>query len=83
MLLAFLLSKMLAVGMLYMACYVEMCSLYAHFPESFSFSLFYFKNGCSILAKAFSAFIEIIIGFLVNLLVYCITSVDLQILKNP
>ena len=76
---------MLAVGMLSMACYVEMCSLYAHFPESFSLSFFFFnfKNGCSILAKAFSAFIEIIVGFLVNLLVYCITSVDLQILKNP
>ena len=50
---------------------------------SLSLFFFNFKNGCSILAKAFSAFIEIIVGFLVNLLVYCITSVDLQILKNP
>ena len=44
---------------------------------------FYFKNGCSILAKAFPAFIKIIIGFLFNLLVYCVASGDLQILKNP
>ena len=41
-------------------------------------------NGCRILSKAFSASIEIIIWFLsFSLLMWCITLIDLQILKNP
>src|SRR5574337_1206672 len=41
-------------------------------------------NGCCILSKAFSASIEIIIWLLFfNLLMWCITLIDLQILKNP
>ena len=41
-------------------------------------------NGCWILSKAFSASIEIIIWFLpFNLLMWCITLIDLHILKNP
>ena len=41
-------------------------------------------NGCWILSKAFSASIEIIIWFLsFNLLMWCITLIDLRILKNP
>ena len=41
-------------------------------------------NGCWILSKAFSASIEIIIWFLFfNLLMWCITLIDLWILKNP
>ena len=41
-------------------------------------------NGCWILSKAFSACIEIVICFLsFNLLMWCISLVDLQILKNP
>ena len=41
-------------------------------------------SGCCILSKAFSASIEIIIWFLFfNLLILCITLIDLQILKNP
>ena len=41
-------------------------------------------NGCWILSKAFSASIEMIIWFLsFNLLIWCITLIDLHILKNP
>ena len=41
-------------------------------------------NGYWILSKAFSASIEIIIRLLsFNLLMWCITLIDLQILKNP
>ena len=41
-------------------------------------------NECWILSKAFSASIEIIIWFLsFNLLMWCITLIDLHILKNP
>ena len=41
-------------------------------------------NGCWILSKAFSASIEIIIWFLsFSLLTWCITLIDLHILKNP
>ena len=58
--------------------YVELSSLYAYFLESF------FINGCWILSKAFSASIEIIIWFLFfSLLIWCITFIDLHILKNP
>ena len=43
-----------------------------------------FLNGCWILSKAFSASMEIIIWFLsFNLLMWCITLIDLWILKNP
>ena len=45
---------------------------------------FFIINGCWILSKAFSESIEIIIWFLsFNLLMWCITLIDLQILKNP
>ena len=41
-------------------------------------------NGCWILLKAFYSSIEIIIWFLsVNWLIWCITLIDLHILKNP
>ena len=41
-------------------------------------------NGCWILSKAFSASTEIIIWFLsFNLLIWCITLIDLHILKKP
>ena len=40
-------------------------------------------NGCWILSKAFSASIEVIVWFLsLNLLMWCITLIDLRILKN-
>ena len=40
-------------------------------------------NRCWILSKAFSASIEMIIWFLFFNLWWCITAIDLQILKNP
>ena len=41
-------------------------------------------NGCWILSKAFSASIEIIMWFLsFGMLIWCITLIDLHILKNP
>ena len=41
-------------------------------------------NGCWVLSKAFSASVEIITWFLYfNLLIWCITLIDLWIVKNP
>ena len=61
---------------LYGLYYVEIGSFYAH--------RVLIINECWILSKAFSAFIEIIIWFLsFNLLIWCITLIDLHILKNP
>ena len=58
--------------------YVEVYSFYAHF-----FGVLII-NRCWIFSKAFSASIEIIIWFLsLNLLLWCITLIDLHILKNP
>ena len=63
---------------LYGFYYFEVCSFYAWFLEGFII------NECWILSKAFSASIEIIIWFLsFNLLMWCITLIDLWILKNP
>ena len=45
---------------------------------------FFIINWCWIFSKAFSASIEIIIWLLsLNLLMWCITLIDLQLLKNP
>ena len=45
---------------------------------------FFIINGCRILSKAFYASIEIIIWLLsFNLLMWCITLIDLRIFKNP
>ena len=58
--------------------YVEVGSFYAHFQRVLII------NRCWILSKAFSASIEIIIWLLsFNLLIWCITLIDLHILKNP
>ena len=65
---------------IYSFYYVEVCSFYSCFLESF----FFIINGCWILSKAFSASVEIIIWLLFfNLLTWWITLIDLQILKNP
>ena len=59
---------------IYSLYYVEVVSFYAHF----------IINECWILSKAFSASIEIIIWFSsFNLLIWCITLIDLGTLKNP
>ena len=73
------LSMMLAVGLSYMTFInLEVCSLYAHFLEVFII------NGYWILSKAFSASTETIMWFLFfNLLMWCITLIELVILKNP
>ena len=53
-------------------------------PSTPAFLRVFIINGCWILSKAFSASIEIIIWFLFfNLLMWCITLIDLQVLKNP
>ena len=68
---------MFTVGLSYMAL-IEVCSFYACFLESF-----YHKWVLSFV-KDFLCIIEIIIWFLYfNLLMWCITLIDLQILKNP
>ena len=63
---------------IYSFYYVEICSIYSCFLEGFII------NGCWIVSKALCASIEIIIWFLsFNLLMWCITLIDLWILKNP
>ena len=71
------LRMMLGVGLLY-TVFLIWSSLYAHFLESC-----YHKWVLSFV-KVFSASIEMIMWFLFfNLLMWCITLIDLQILKNP
>ena len=66
---------------IYSFYYFEMCFFYACFLEGF---FFFIINGCWIMSKALSVSIEIIIWFFFfNLLMWCITLIDLQILKNP
>ena len=66
---------MFAVGLSY---YVEEGSFYAHFLKSFNHK--WVLN----FVKGFFASTEIIIWFLsFNLLIWCITLIDLHILKNP
>jgi len=70
---------MFAVGLSYMA-FIMLRSL----PCMPVFWRVFIMNGCWILSEAFSAFIEIIIWILsFNLLMLCITLIDLWILKNP
>ena len=70
---------MFAVGLSYMAFIMLRYVLSIH-----AFWMVFIINGCWILSKAFSASIEIIICFMsFSLLMWCITLIDLQILKNP
>jgi len=70
---------MFAVGLSYMAFI-----MLRYVPYMPAFWRAFIINGCWILSKTFSASIEIIIHFLsFNLLMWCITLIDLQILKNP
>ena len=70
---------MFAVGLSYMA-YI-MLRYVLSMP---AFCRVFIINGCWILSKAFSAIIEITIRFLsFNLLMWCITLIDLWILKFP
>ena len=67
-----------AVGLSYIAFIVEVCSSYSCFLEGF------YHKWMLNFVNAFSASIEIIIWFLsFNLLMWCITLIDLRILKNP
>ena len=77
------LKIMFAVGLSYMA--LIMLRHVLSMPAFWRLFFFFFIiNGCWILSKAFSASIEIVIWFLsFNLLMWCITLFDLQILKNP
>ena len=69
---------MFAVGLSYMAFI-----MLRYVPSMPYFWRIFIINGCWILSKAFSASIEIIIWFLsFNLLMWCITLIDLWILKN-
>ena len=70
---------MFAVGLSYIAFI-----MLRYVPYIPAFWRVFVINGCWILSKAFSASIEIIIWFLFfNLLMWCITLIDLWILKNP
>ena len=70
---------MFAVGLSFMAFIVL-----RYIPSMPAFWRVSIINGCWILSKAFSASIEIILCLLFfNLLMWCITLIDLQILKNP
>ena len=66
------------LSIIYGLYYVEVGSFYAHLLNSFS------HKCVLILSKAFSASIEMLIWFLsFNMLIWCITLIDLHILKNP
>ena len=68
-----------AMGLSYMAF-----TMFRQVPSMSIFWRVFVINGCWILSKAFSACVEITIWFLVfNLLIWCITLIDLHILKNP
>ena len=70
---------MFAVGLSYTAFI-----MLRYVPSIPAFWRVFIINGCWILSKAFSASIEITIWLLsFNLLMWCITLIDLQILKNP
>ena len=61
--------------------YFEIGSLYALFLEIF---FFFIRNLCWILSEPIFASVEIIIWFLLfSLLIWCITLIDMPILKNP
>ena len=69
---------MFAVGLSYIAFI-----MLRYVPSIPAFLRVFIINGCCILSKAFSASIEITIWFLFfNLLMWCITLIDLQIVKN-
>ena len=73
------LRVMLPVGLSYIAFI-----MLRYVPSIPAFWRVLIINGCWILSKAFSASIEIIIWFLsFDLLMWCITLIDLWILKNP
>ena len=73
------LRVMLAVGLSYIAFI-----MLRYVPSIHAFWRVLIINGCLILSKTFSASIEIVIWFLsFNLLTWCITLIDLWILKNP
>ena len=58
--------------------FVEVCSLYAHFLESF------YHKGVLKFVKSFSAYIEMIRWFLfISSLILCVTLINLQLLKDP
>ena len=70
---------MFAVGLSYLAFI-----MLRYVPSIPAFWRALIINGCQIWSKAFSASIEIIIWYLsFNLLMWCITLIDLWILKNP
>ena len=73
------LKIMFVIGfILYGLYYVEVGSFYAHFLKSFNHK--WVLN----FVKSFSASTEMIIWFLsFSLLIWCITLIDLHILKNP
>ena len=75
------LRVMLAVGL----SYVPFLMLgYVHSIPVFWRVFFFYHTWMLNFVKAFSASIEIIIWFLsFNLLMWCITLIDLQVLKNP
>ena len=72
------LRLMLAVGLLYIPFI-----MLRYVPSIPAFWRAFIINGCWILSTAFSASIEIIICFFsFNLLMWCITLIDLQIIKE-
>ena len=74
--------RIFSVGLLYMACITLRLV-----PSMLTSWRVFIINGCWILSKLLSAPIEMIMCFYVfiffNLLIWCITLIDLHILKNP
>ena len=84
-----ILEEMVSVFHHWERCWLWVCHIWplllsGKFPLCVPSGGFYIINGCWILAKAFSASIEMIIWlFSFNLLIWYITLIDLHILKNP
>ena len=74
----FIIENNVCCRLIYGLCYVQVRSFYAHFLKSFN------RKWVLDFSKAFSASTEMIIWFLCfNLSIWCITIIDLHILKNP
>ena len=77
-----ILYVVICVHIIYGLCCIAVCSFYIHFVESFFF--FFTINEYWILSKTLFLSIEMIIWFLFfNLLMWCITLINLWTLNHP
>ena len=73
-----LLSMMLAVGLSYVVFIRLKC-----IPSIPTFCRVFIINGCEIFSKDFYTSIKMMLFFIFNLIMCCITSIDLRIMNHP